>query len=89
MTFQEIDSMTTQIHDSVLDPQQRQAMIDRKQAQLDAWAAEIDKLQARARQASADVREQTLRRLENLTRSRDEAFRNLSGRFHEFVNSQS
>ena len=62
-----------------VDERLRQAILDKRQAQIRELSERIDQLQNQTRQVTEEVREGTLRRIEDLKAARDAAASHLEG----------
>lgn len=56
-----------------MDPRLHEAMIDRREAELDAWDAQMKKVKARIAEAEASARVQAIQALNSAREARDEA----------------
>ncbi|EAQ74779.1 hypothetical protein [Synechococcus sp. WH 5701] len=59
---------------SQVDERLRQAILDKKQAQIEAWSQQIEKLQQALQSVSSELRVETEKRVIELTEARDQAF---------------
>ncbi len=63
----------SELDQRLADEQLRQAILDKKQAQIEAWSAQIDQLQQGLQNAAESVRTETEKRLAELRQARDQA----------------
>lgn len=56
-----------------VNEQLRKAVLEKKQAQVEAWSMQIERLQEGLKDAAANVREETEKRVADLTEARDRA----------------
>lgn len=61
------------VDQSQVNEQLRKAILDKKQAQVEAWSKEIEKLQASLANVADNVRNETAKRVADLTEARDKA----------------
>jgi len=59
---------------SQVDERLRQAILDKKQAQIEAWSRQIEHLQQAVHSVSSELRVETEKRVIELTDARDQAF---------------
>ncbi len=68
-------SISTQVEgQSQVDERLRQAILDKKQAQIEAWTQQIEQLQQALQGVSSELRVATEKRVIELTEARDQAF---------------
>lgn len=72
-SIQQQPTMPTSTDQSQVDDQLRQAVLAKKEAQLQEWSAQIERLQAQVKQMSADVRIETEKKIDQLITARDQA----------------
>jgi DNA anti-recombination protein RmuC len=61
------------VDQSQVNEQLRAAILDKKQAQVEAWSKQIETLRAGLQDAAATVRNETEKRVADLTEARDQA----------------
>ncbi|NQV09823.1 MAG: hypothetical protein HQ527_01445 [Cyanobacteria bacterium] len=61
-----------------VNEQLRKAVLEKKQAQVEAWSMQIEKLQEGLKDAAANVRDETEKRVADLTEARDQASEQLA-----------
>jgi ElaB/YqjD/DUF883 family membrane-anchored ribosome-binding protein len=61
------------VDQSQVNEQLRKAILDKKQAQVEAWSKEIEKLQASLQDVADNVRNESAKRVADLTEARDKA----------------
>lgn len=59
---------------SQVDERLRQAILDKKQAQIEAWSRQIEQLQKTLQSVSSELRVETEKRVIELSEARDQAF---------------
>ena len=72
-SIQQPSTTPTSADQSHVDDQLRQAVLAKKEAQLQEWSAQIEKLQATVKQVGADVRSETEKKIDALIAARYQA----------------
>lgn len=62
---------------SQVDERLRQAILDKKEAQIEAWTMQIEQLREHLKDVAANVRQETEQRLSDLVAARDRALTRL------------
>lgn len=74
-----MNQTTTRNHvdQSQVDERLRKAILDKKQAQIEAWSRQIEQLQEGLQNVTSSLRSETEKRLLDLTEARDRAIKHL------------
>ena len=72
-THNPMPTTSSEVDQRRANEQLRQAILDKKQAQIEAWSAQIDEMQQRLQSAAESVRGETEKRLAELRQARDQA----------------
>lgn len=75
----DINEAATRAEQHLADEQLKQAILNKKQAQIDAWSLQIDRLRQSLDSAADTVRAVTEQRLADLEQARDQGLDQLEG----------
>ncbi|QNI69698.1 hypothetical protein [Cyanobium sp. NS01] len=69
----EVHQEVAKVDQTLANEQLRQAILDKKQAQIEAWSAQIEQLQQGMQSVAENLRDETEKRLEELRQARGQA----------------
>ncbi|CAK6690551.1 hypothetical protein [Synechococcus sp. CBW1107] len=71
--YNPMPSTTSEVDQQLANEELRQAILDKKEAQIEAWSAQIAKMQQGLQTVAEGVRDETEKRLAELLQARDQA----------------